>query len=215
MDYPSHDQYAKIYARYLAPGRTEQMLELCGDLTGKYMLDLCGGGGRASRAALSRGAAGVTLVDESLPMSMDASAPGLAVFHADLKSTLTGPVAQGVFDVAFCQQAINYWFEEDLIAGVHRQLKLGGIFVFNTFNEPPTTYPNAKTYEYNGLRYVELSWRSSERMVEHVQICEGEPVHTTRFQWITPQEYQEVLGRYFDVEEIRENKTSIYRCTAR
>lgn len=214
MDYPKHDQYAKIYARYLAPGRTEQMLDLCGPLTGKTMLDLCGGGGRASRAALSRGASSVMLVDESYPMAGAVQEKDLTVWVGDLKSVLKAPLLKEGFDVAFCQQAINYWFSAALIKQVHRQLKPGAVFVFNTFNEAPPSFPVPKSYEYDGRKYMELSWLSAPNTVEHVQICDGERVHTTQFQWITPERYRQVLSPYFEVEEIRAGKTSIYRCTA-
>jgi len=214
MEYPKYDEYALLYARYLTPARTEQMLDLCGLLEGKHLLDLCGGGGRASRAAVARGAAGVVLVDESYPMAGGVHEPNVTVWVGSLKKTLKALLVPGGFDVAFCQQAINYWFGSALIKQVHKQLKPGGIFVFNTFNEAPPSFPAPKSYEYDGRKYMELSWLSAPNTVEHVQICDGEQVHTTQFQWISPKRYRQVLSPYFEVEEIRAGKTSIYRCIA-
>jgi SAM-dependent methyltransferase len=221
MDYPAHDKYAVLYARYLTMERTRQMLDLCGTLAGKYVLDLCGGGGRASREALARGAAGALLVDESLPMCRNASDDTLHVLNADLESSLEGPLTTAIkeqggvpFDVAICQQAINYWFDADLIGLLRQQLKPGASFVFNTFNEPPPHFPVPKTYEFEGRQYIELSWRTSEHHVEHVQVCEGLPTHTTRFRWISPDEYKSVLAPHFITKEIREGRTSIWRCVA-
>ena len=221
MNYPTHDKYAVLYARYLTPGRTAQMLDLCGSLEGKYVLDLCGGGGRASHEALARGAAGVLLVDESLPMCRDVAQDRLHVLNADLESTLEVPLTTllgnqgGVpFDVAICQQAINYWFNEDLIALLRKQLKPGASFVFNTFNEPPAPFPEPKVYEFEGRRYLELSWQTSKQLVEHVQVCEGLPPHTTRFRWISPEQFKAVLEPHFMAKEIRDGKTSIWRCVA-
>lgn len=222
MEYPAHDKYALLYARYLTPNRTAQMLDMCGPLSGKYVLDLCGGGGRASREALARGAIGVLLVDESYPMCRNVGNQQLGVLHADLESALEAPLAtvidaqEGVpFDAAICQQAINYWFDADLIADLHKQLQPGATFVFNTFNEPPPFFPVPKQYEFAGRQYLELSWRTSERIVEHVQVCEGLPAHTTRFKWITPEEFRAVLEPHFVAEEHRDGKTSIWRCVAR
>lgn len=217
MEYPKHEQYARMYARYLVPGRTDQMLELCGDLSGKRVLDLCGGGGRASRAALARGAAEVTLLDESMAMCQDIY-PGegrLRVVVEPLEHRLDISFYKP-FDVAICQQAINYWFNKELVARLRKNhLKQGSVFVFNTFNEAPPTFPSPKAYVCEGRNYLELSWLTPSGMVEHVQVCEGEPVHTTKFQWISPEEYREVLSPFFTVEELREGKTSIYRCVAK
>jgi SAM-dependent methyltransferase len=216
MEYPNHDLYERLYARYLAPGRTEQLLALCGELGGRHVLDLCGGGGRAARLALQAGARSAVLVDASPLMTRALTGtPGLSLVIAPVESALHAPLSMTPFDVVLCQQAINYWFDPALFAPLRQQMAAGGVFVFNTFWDPPPAYPVPKEYVYEGRRYLELSWRSSDTLIEHVQVCEGLAPHTTRFQWVSPEAFHAALEPYFLVEEYREGKTSVYRCVAR
>jgi SAM-dependent methyltransferase len=216
MDYPVHVHYALLYARYLAPKRTEQLLDLCGDLTDAHVLDLCGGGGRASLEALRRGASHVVVVDESVPMSQHLRhTPGLRLVHESVEEALESPLATQPFNAVICQQAVNYWFAPALLAQLHRQMAPGSVFVFNTFWREPAAYPVPKEYVHEGRRYLELSWRTESNMIEHVQVCEGLPPHTTRFMWVTPEQFHQTLQPYFTVQEYRDEATSVYQCTAR
>lgn len=216
MDYPKHALYETLYARYLAPGRTEQLLALCGELAGRRVLDLCGGGGRAARLALQAGACEVVLVDASPAMTRElAETPGLNVLIAQVECALHAPLSEAPFDAVLCQQAINYWFDPALFAPLRAQMAAGGVFVFNTFWDAPGSYPVPKEYVYEGRRYLELSWMSSAATIEHVQVCEGLAPHTTRFQWVSPEAFRAALEPHFLVEEYREGKTSVYRCVAR
>lgn len=216
MDYPQHSLYEVLYARYLAPGRTGQLLDHCGSLDGRAVLDLCGGGGRASLEALRRGARHVTLVDESIPMSAHlAGEPGLHLYHSAVDHALMSRLPGGPFDAVVCQQAINYWFDATLMPLLALHLAPGGRFVFNTFWDAPAFMPSPKQYTHEGRQYLELSWRSDARTIEHVQVCEGLAPHTTRFQWVSPEEFEAALAPLFNVVEHREGKTSVYVCTLR
>lgn len=211
MDYPSHDVYRRLYARYFQGNRTQQMLELVGDLRGKRIADLCGGGGRLSELALAAGAR-VTLVDESAAMATLVH-PGLTSFLRDVRAWLQDARVRKGFHALFCQQAVNYWFGADMVDPLADALAPGGFFVFNTFNRKPGPTPMLKQYQLEGAQFVEASWLSGEGMVEHVQMREGEPPHTTRFQWIAPEQYRDWLGRRFDTREIRDGAASVWCCT--
>ena len=216
MDYPQHDHYALLYARYLSPGRTEQLVQALGPLQGKQVLDLCGGGGRAARQALQLGAQAVTVVDESAPMSAHlAAVPGLTLVLRDVATYLHSFAPTRQFDGVVCQQAVTYWFDAELVPLLRDCMKPGAKFVFNTFWDAPPPFPQPRSYEFDGRRYLELSWRSDEHTVEHVQVCEGHAPHTTRFKWVSAEAFACALAPHFDVQATRDGKTVIYCCTAR
>lgn len=214
MDYPSHEVYATLYARYLNPARTQQLLALAGDLRGKSVLDLCGGGGRLAQLAAKAGAR-VTLVDESAAMAAGGATAGLTVLLRPVEHAfLTVQPA----DIVFCQQAVNYWLTEGTAWDLAGVVKPGGLFIFNTFNAKPSPVPRTKDYVLGGRHYVEISQLvegAREDMVEHVQVCEGLCPHVTRFPWISPDQFQRWLRPWFDCEEQVDGATSVWRCVRR
>lgn len=218
MNYPAHDLYAKLYARYLKPARCEQLLDLAGPLQGRRVYDLCGGGGRLARLAAQRGAQ-VTLIDESVLMTPPpdlAAAEGLEIVHADVPSALRLlPPAH----VLLCQQAVNYWLNEESAALVARATTPGGCFVFNTFAQRPSSQPRVKQYEEEGASFAELSWLvegpEGQEVVEHVQVREGYSPHTTRFAWIAPERFEAWLQPHFDCHVLHEGATSVWKCVRR
>lgn len=215
MDYPQHDHYELLYARYLNPGRTEQLVQALGPLRGKRVLDLCGGGGRAALEALRRGAQTVTVVDESSPMSAHLEfEPGVELVLRNVATYLCSFAQSNYFDGVVCQQAVTYWFDAELVSLLRACMQPGARFVFNTFWDQPPLFPHPKSYEFEGRKYLELSWLSNHNRVEHVQICEGYEPHTTSFKWVSPEEFNRVLTPHFSVSEVRDGKTSVYICTA-
>ena len=122
-------------------------------------------------------------------------------------------------DVVFCRQAVNYWFMSELSKNLKCIIKPGGLFIFNTFNQQPDTTPLVKEYDYDGHRFVEISWLvpnqggSDIDMVHHVQIREEMLPHTTQFAWISREMFQERLHRYFDISIRTDGGTDIYVCT--
>jgi ubiquinone/menaquinone biosynthesis C-methylase UbiE len=213
MDYPSHRVYRKLYARYFQGERTQQLVESLQTVAGLTVVDLCGGGGRLSRALLLAGADSVTLVDESADMVEEVPPTVIVRISGVLDWLLRTPRAS--FDAAVCQQAVNYWLEEVSVMQLARVLKPGARFAFNTFNRKPASTPTVKQYELDGLKYVEASWLIADDMVEHVQMCEGEPAHTTRFQWLSPEKLHKMLEPYFECEERQDGPASLWLCTRR
>jgi len=232
MPYPAQELYETLYARYLTGGRTEQLLELAGDLSGKQVVDLCGGSGRLSLAALAQGAE-VTLVDESAPMLNGLNVPALRVVHRPVESWLDSFMANKAYDAMFCQQAVNYWLTPETADLVAQGLRSGGRFIFNTFNRRPGTTPVPKAYALGGVNFVELSWfvpdGSREAFpgtpatpwstdvlngsIEHVQIREGFAPHTTRFRWISPLQFQKWLSPWFELTELVDGPATVWVCT--
>lgn len=210
MEYPGHAVYRKLYARYFQGERTQQLVEALQTVAGLTVVDLCGGGGPLSRALLSAGAASVTLVDESTAMVQEVP-PNITVRTTDVLEWLFR-TPNASFDAAVCQQAVNYWLEDLAVAQLARVLKPGARFAFNTFNRKPAAAPTVKQYELDGLKYAEASWLIAGDMVEHVQMCEGEPAHTTRFKWLSPEMLREMLEPYFACEEHQDGPTSIWFC---
>ena len=211
MDYPAHATYAVLYARYLRPERTRHLLGLAGDVRGKTLYDLCGGGGRLSALALQAGAS-VTLVDESAAMAGAQPLPGLQVRVETVDHALRVlPPA----DVVVCQQAVNYWLDCDSAWDLAGVVRPGGLFIFNTFNTKPERTPQVKTYAFAGRQYVEVSQLvcgDRSETVEHVQVCEGLAPHTTRFRWIAREQFRQWLEPYFVCDELVDGATSVWRC---
>lgn len=211
MPYPEHTTYHRLYERFFQTERNEQLLAPAGNLEGKNVADLCGGGGRLSRAAMARGAL-VTLVDESPAMTLAAPA-NLTLVHRDIVTWLQAFAAEEEFDAMFCQQAVNYWLCPEVVDDLADRLKPGGVFVFNTFNRKPSEVPKVLQYQVEGVSFVEVSWLTPKDMVEHVQVREGAPPHTTRFKWISPAEYRTWLGNRFELTEEVLGGSSVWTCT--
>lgn len=116
------------------------------------------------------------------------------------------------FDVAFCLQAINYWFCDETVGMVERVLRPGGLFVFNTFNVKPPETPVVKQYDMDGDSFVEVSWSVGD-IVQHVQIRSGMEPHFNSFRWVSPDEFHATLGKYFSrVNEKVNGPSSLYVC---
>jgi len=208
MKYPKYQNYEILYAKYFQR-KPEDLLRLAAPISGKNVLDICGGNGRASKAAIAMGAKECVLIDRELdmiPMDLDSR---IRVENVDILMAFSS--LSFLYEVAICQQGINYWFSEMSIESLHQALAPGGIFVFNTFNVKPPTIPLVKSYWWKGINYVEVSWLVGNR-VHHVQVCEGLASHRTSFMWIPPKEFRRVLSQWFEVTENREGKTSIYKC---
>lgn len=212
MPYPQHEVYANLYARYLKGERTRQMLSLAGDLQGKSVADLCGGGGRLAAAAAAAGAR-VTLVDQSPEMLPKAPLAGVTSIIRDVGTWLTSFTQNNEFDAMFCQQAVNYWLNQEHADCIAHSLRKGGVFIFNTFNRKPSHAPAIKQYELEGVKFVEASWLTDENTVQHVQMREGEPPHTTQFRWIAPEEFAQWFKPRFEAVEHREGASSVWVCT--
>lgn len=208
--YPAHSLYSSLYARFFNEERLKELLALAGPLKGKTVVDLCGGGGRLSMAAIAAGAR-VTLVDESSLMT--SYVKGVPVVNKQVSLYLLFSAKPASLDGAFCQQAVNYWLTPSTASALADVIRQGGFFVFNTFNKKPSAVPHVKQYTLDGASFVETSWLVDDRTVHHIQVREGEVPHFTTFQWISPEDFREMLSPYFEVTEHVSGPSSIYVCT--
>jgi len=195
------------------------MIDLAGDLTDKRVLDLCGGAGEIALECVSRGASHVTLVDQCADMTdiEPLKKAGVEVCVFEVEHYLFIPkMESSLADVVFCRQAVNYWFDKETAGTLAKNVKPGGLFIFNTFNQRPSPEPKVKEYELEdekgiAWKFVEVSWRIG-RTVHHVQIREDMEPHHTTFQWIWPEFFKGILAHYFDVEVKTDGGTDIYIC---
>jgi len=189
---------------------------LAGDLTGKRVLDLCGGAGEIALECVDRGASFVSLVDKSADMTdlAEMRKSGVEVFLFDVGHYLF--VSNMPKDVVFCRQAVNYWFGKKTVGDLYKSMNSGGVFIFNTFNQQPSPEPKVKKYELADEKgivwsFVEVSWKVGFE-VHHVQIREEIEPHHTTFQWIPPEYFKGILSYHFDVEVKTDGGTDIYIC---
>ena len=212
MEYPDHKTYGELYSRYFEGRDIAELLQLLEPLQGMNVADLCGGEGRATIAALERGAEHVTLVDaesKMIPPELRAhSRISVRVAKVELTFLLLPHTS---LDRVVCRQAVNYWLNDETVKSLADAMKPGGIFAFNTFNEEPPLKPRKLQYERNGYLFVELSWLVGD-VVHHVQIREGMAPHCTSFKWLPRELLHEILEPHFTIVEDRREKTSLYRC---
>ncbi len=223
MKYPDIETYEKLYRRFLLNSRSEQMLDLAGDLTGKVFLDICCGGGRMTDIALDRKTRANIMIDSEAKMILKALKDNACtqVIIMTVESALRELLHRSQkVDVAVCQQGINYWLTQAKAGNLSRSMSEGGVFIFNTFNVKPDERTQIKEYtlerpfSLKDDHYIEITWRIVGKWndVQHVQICQGEEPHFTQFKWMDDEYIKYCLEPWFDVELIKEKATSIYKC---
>ena len=119
-----------------------------------------------------------------------------------------------------CQQAVNYWLTKATAEQLALSMPIGGVFVFNTFNQKPSKVPKVKEYSVERTSslgsdsFVEISWMVENDWfdVHHVQICQGETPHFTKFKWLSEEYLKNSLENFFDIDIIVDGNTSIYKC---
>lgn len=219
MKYPKHNVYEELYAKYLDPESLKILMDLAGeDMTGKRVMDVCGGTGICTEEALRRNADNVILIDgeaDMVPYRLS-QLKRVTVFIDEVRMALTILGEDGIkYDIAVCRQGINYWFNAQSVALLASLIRPGGVFVFNTFNTRPSETPKIKQYHHKGVSFTEISYIDPTNMVHHVQIREGMAPHVARFQWIAPESFDLFLGKYFDIEKTTRNKSDYYKCIKR
>lgn len=205
--YPQGSVYETLYTRYFDEQKMQAFMALGGELDGKNVTDLCGGTGRLSNLIKQTyPKANVLLVDESRLMMQD--------YEGD---TICAPVFDFLKDcdrysedVIYCQQAVNYWFNELDASRLFRALKKGGKFIFNTFTKCPDITPVVRTDIIDNVVFMEISWYvPSENRVHHVQIREGLPMHNTSFLWISKEDFVNTLNNLGFETEVIERGASL------
>lgn len=202
-------------------------------LEGKKILDIGAGSCRLTREAFDEGASSVDVIEPCLKMINPANlllspyqmktegdyiednrfsdGDRLRIYGMEALLALYLEGHPVDIDYAFSQQAVNEWLTALTADALATWMKPGGIFVFTTFNRKPTTTPRVREYWIGGHNYVEVSYLKGE-WVEHVQCCDGYAPHTTRFRWISPEQFDEMLSPRFNVYRFRSDKSDMYRC---
>ena len=207
----SAETYEKLYARYLKrPGRLLYAPDPAVSLTSQTrLLDLCAGSGALIRQAIKAGLSpsNIVAVEEAHTFAGHLHRLGpISVVHGTV--TYLGlydklEADERPFDLITCRQAVNYWWDIEVVEKIVGLLRKSGCFVFNTFNTKPTDTPHTKQYVYEERQYAEIAYCIGET-VHHVQACEGLPMHSTTFRWIPPEVFDDDLNRMIERNCIEE-----------
>lgn len=210
MKYPTCETYEILYAKYLQRDPNELLSKAGFSLAGKSVADICGGNGRLSLAAQTRGAKFIAYVEQERDMIPGAlyAQQNIAVCNTTIENFVT---YLNNFDAMFCQQGINYWINSVKLELLAKRLNDGGVLVFNTFYNKPSEFPTVRQYEFNGRKYVEVSYLLDGKVM-HIQMCEGFAPHFTSFDWVPEEEFVAKLNPWFDVEVEKEKNTAFFIC---
>lgn len=211
MKYPNHEDYTKLYGRYLKKGPERFFIK--SDPNGKRVLDLCCGGGQLSTYALEHGATFVQMVDscrEMLNPNFNLQQESVSHKCMSVESYLND-CGEEQYDIIVCRQAINYWFKNVNGSDIAKITKKGGLFVFNTFGNKPSETPTVRDYYHKGRAYKEISYIVDD-VIHHVQTTTGFPPHVTNFNWISAEEYRRKLSTYFIIHELTDGPSSMWYC---
>jgi len=219
MEYPNYNDYRAMYAKYINRENLLGMLDLVEDYTGKNFMDLCAGDAAATREAFKRGAKSCMAVDQEpsmLAKDLKQGRDAIRIFAGSIETLLYRKEPDFIhtsFDIVFCRQGINYWYEPRHMTQLAKWMNEDGVFIFNTFNTKPSTRGTVKEYKIDSDYYIEISYLVADCIVHHVQIREGYPPHLTQFKWITEGEFKQgLITAGFDFEIRRRNNTDIYIC---
>ena len=208
MKYPKYTDYEKMYKRYFNKG-VEYLIDIADLQNNDKVLDICGGNGRLTKELLKR-CDDVSYLDREPDMIPEELGKlGIKVYNEDIESFVNH--SKEKYSKVFCEQAINYWLLNINIEKFSNLFLPNGLFIFNTFSSMPTKIPMIKQYNIDGINYLEISYLVNNK-VEHIQIREGYPPHFTEFDWISQEQYKELLSPYFDIELFDNGKSSLYKC---
>jgi hypothetical protein len=204
------DNYETLYASWLE--NPDTLLDFSGCQPHHHLLDLCGGTGAVTIAALERHTDRVYLADLNVrlpkkylithadkvcPLKMDVHSLKPEFF---LQNPFLPPDQRPLpIEICICRQAINY-LDLDRIAKTLS--KIASKFCFNTFTKPRW---RIKTYKYKGQRYYEMSGYFG-RKVFHIQAGPG--FDFTTFQWYKHEDFCKAFGPYFILGKYNETKNS-------
>ncbi len=208
MKYPKYDIYEMMYKRYFNKGVDYLVKE--GDLKkDDFVLDICGGNGRLTKEVLKY-TKNVSYVDREKDMiPLELEEMGVKVYNEKIEDFVN--MCKNKYTKVFCEQAINYWLLKIDIKKLASIIEKDGLFIFNTFIKEPHSKPMIKTYDLEGISYIEISYLVDKK-VKHVQICEGLSPHFTEFDWISEEDYKNILEPYFDITIKKENNSALYIC---
>ena len=193
------EKYDDLYDRWLdKPG---SLLDWASYAPTKHrLLDLCGGTGAVSKAALERGAEKVWLLDLN-PRVKDPRIETLQGRVEDLHGGKFDPLGyyeddpldrRGLpsWNLVVCRQAIGYLDLPRVAASLASVVAPGGYFVFNTFSKPKWSWTSyRRTSSEWTRRYIEASGYLG-RTVFHFQarLGGGGGFDVSSFRWHTNEE---------------------------
>lgn len=208
MKYPKYTDYEKMYKKYFAKG-VNYLIEKADLVSSDKALDICGGNGRLTRELIKQ-CKDVSYVDEEAAMIPEKLKElGIHIFNENIESFVTHTKEK--YTKVFCEQAINYWLLHIDMKKFSQIFREGGLFIFNTFSNKPSTIPMIKEYVIEDIHYLEISYLVNGK-VEHVQIREGFQPHFTEFDWISKEQFIKILSPYFTLEIIDDGRSSLYVC---
>jgi len=208
MKYPKHEVYEKIYKRYFKKG-VNYLIEEANLNERDKVLDICGGNGRLTKE-LKKTVNDVSYLDQEKDMiPKELKKLGVTVYNQSIQDFVC--ITNSKYNKIFCEQAINYWLLKIDICKFSNMIEKEGLFIFNTFSKKPTEKPMIKEYEIDGINYIEISYLVDQK-VYHVQIREGFEPHFTIFDWISEEEYKNILSPYFHIKIIDDGKSALYVC---
>ena len=208
MKYPHYSVYENLYKRYFNKG-VKYLIDEANLNYEDKVLDICGGNARLTRE-LKKICNDVSYLDQEKDMiPEDLKNLGVKVYNTSVEKFVGTGCEK--FTKVFCEQAINYWLLNIDINKFSDIIEHNGVFIFNTFSNAPSTKPMIKEYLLDNKNYLEISYLVG-RKVCHIQVCEGLEPHFTIFDWISRDEYINLLSPYFDIEVIDNGKSSLYIC---
>ena len=211
MKYPKYNIYENLYKRYFLKGVDYFIKEA--NLTSKdKILDICGGNGRLTKE-LMKFSNNVSYLDKEKDMiPHDLKQLGITVYNDSIENFVD--TNNEKYNKVFCEQAINYWLLSVNIKKFSDLFEKDGLFIFNTFSNKPSNKPMIKEYVLDNINYLEISYLIDNK-IYHIQICEGYEPHFTIFDWISKEQYINLLSPYFNIEIKDDGKSSLYVCKRR
>jgi len=191
------DCYASFYAPWLVDA--DALLRLTNLQAGERLLDLCGGTGVVSQAAMKYKPSAVTLLD------LKPRPEGMLVTNCDFTiaygraEELIGNWPRHSYDVVVCRQALGYLSLNATMQAVEFVLAPGGRFVFNSFHRPETF--RWKHYRFGGAEYVEAHLFAFDHVL-HLQGKLWEGFDLTKFRYHSPRRILDAAERFFYVDVI-------------
>jgi len=211
------ENYDKIYSPWLE--NPDTLLLLGGYKPQDRLLDLCGGSGVVTQAALDichkqrQEHPPIDLLDLNPRfIRCGGTGPAEVIQHKEAAQNLLLRMTPQSKDLVVCRQAIAYLDLTNLIPDVASVLVTGGKFVFNSFDRPRRF--RSKSYKFRGARYVEAYVFLFNRII-HLQwrIGVGKDISIFRYHPITDRLLQ--LHNLFDVKMQTEGSSIRWICTKR
>ncbi len=208
MKYPKYTTYEKIYKRFFNKG-VDYLIEKGNLQISDKVLDICGGNGRLTKK-LKEKCKDVSYLDQEKDMIPDELKElGIKVYNQSIENFVNDTKEK--YTKAFCEQAINYWLLNIDVEKFSNIFEKDGLFIFNTFSKKPPVKPMIKEYVIDNINYLEISYLVDNK-VEHIQIREAFEPHFTVFDWISKEQYINLLSPYFEVEILDDGVSSLYIC---